>query len=35
MGRFKPLKLATFRFEKQGTATDFFKAILIRYRPGE
>lgn len=35
MGRSKPVDLATRNFEKQGDATDFFKAMLNRYRPGE
>jgi len=35
MGRPKPVELATRSFEKQGDATDFFKAMLNRYRPGE
>lgn len=35
MGRSKPVDLATRSFEKQGDATNFFKAMLNRYRPGE
>lgn len=31
----KPVELATRSFEKQGDATDFFKAMLNRYRPGQ
>lgn len=35
-GRSKPLELATrSSFEKQRDATNFFKAMLNRYRPGE
>jgi len=35
MGRSKPVDLATRSFEKQGDATNFFKAMLNRYKPGE
>jgi hypothetical protein len=35
MGRSKPVDLATRSFDKQGNATEFFKAMLNRYRPGE
>jgi hypothetical protein len=33
-GRSKPVDLATRSFEKQSDATDFFRAMLNRYRPG-
>ncbi len=33
MGRSKPVDLATRSFEKQGDATDFFKAMLNRTDP--
>jgi uncharacterized protein DUF3223 len=35
MGQSKPVDLATRTFERQGEATAFFRAMLIRYRPGE
>lgn len=31
----KPVELATRSFNSQGEATDFFKAMLNRYRPGQ
>jgi hypothetical protein len=30
----KSVELAKRSFDKQGDATDFFKAMLNRYRPG-
>lgn len=35
MGPSKPVDLATRSFEAQGEAVAFFRAMLIRYRPGD
>ena len=35
MGRGKPVELATNSFPNQATATEYFRAMLNRYRPGD
>ena len=35
MPRIKPVELATRSFKNQGLATEYFRAMLARYRPGD